>query len=257
MPALPRRPGCAPRRARPRAPRRRTRAPHRLAVAELAPQLLLEDLRVLRDHRVGRAQDVAGAAVVLLQRDDLQLRVVQRQALQVVDGGAAPAVDALVVVAHRGERRAALAADQRLQQLVLHGVGVLVLVDQHVAELRLPLLARLGVALQQLQRQADQVVEVHRLVGLQALLYQPHHARGDALVVVGGARRRRVGVQALVLPQADGPLPAPRQRVVGAAAGVADHAQHVVAVEDGELLLQARARCRRCAACARPGCGRC
>jgi hypothetical protein len=45
---------------------------HRLAVAELAPQLLLEELRVLRDHRVGRAQDVAGAAVVLLQRDDLQ-----------------------------------------------------------------------------------------------------------------------------------------------------------------------------------------
>jgi hypothetical protein len=79
---------------------------HRLAVAEVAPQLLLEELRVGRDHRVGRAQDVAGAAVVLLQRDDLELRVVLRQPLQVVDGGAAPAVDALVVVAHGGEGRA-------------------------------------------------------------------------------------------------------------------------------------------------------
>ncbi len=67
----------------------------------------------------------------------------------------------------RGARRV---LDQRLQQLVLHGVGVLHLVDQHVVELRLPLGARLGVALQQLQRQADQVVEVHRLEGRQALL---------------------------------------------------------------------------------------
>jgi hypothetical protein len=102
-------------------------------------------------------------------------------------------------------------------------------------------LRALGVALQQLQRQADQVVEVHRLVGLQALLVQAHHARGHALVVVAGGGFGAGGVQALVLPQADGPLPAPRQRVVGAAAGVAQHAQHVVAVEDAEVLLQAHA----------------
>ena len=67
---------------------------HRLAVAQVAPELLLEDLRVERDHLVGRAQDRAGGAVVLLQRDHLERRVLGRQALEVVDGGAAPAVDA-------------------------------------------------------------------------------------------------------------------------------------------------------------------
>jgi hypothetical protein len=36
---------------------------------------------------------------------------------------------------------------------------------------------------QQLERQADQVVEVHRLVGLQALLVALHHPHGDLFLV--------------------------------------------------------------------------
>jgi hypothetical protein len=120
---------------------------HRLAVAEVAPQLLLEQLRVVADDRVGGAQDVAGRAVVLLERDHLELRELLRQAAQVLDRRAAPAVDALVVVADRGEHRTL--ADQRLQQLVLDRVGVLVFVDQHVAQRVLPLGAAFGVALEQ------------------------------------------------------------------------------------------------------------
>jgi hypothetical protein len=74
--------------------------PHRLALAQVAPQLLREQLGVQADHLVGRAQDGAGGAVVLLQLDDLQAGEVLGQALEVLDRGAAPAVDALVVVAH-------------------------------------------------------------------------------------------------------------------------------------------------------------
>jgi hypothetical protein len=105
---------------------------HRIAAAELAPELLLVELRVVADHRIGGAQDAAGRAVVLLQRNHLQRRIVGRQALQVVERRAAPAVDALVVVADGGEHPR-LAGDQ-LHQLVLHAVGVLVLVDQDVAQ---------------------------------------------------------------------------------------------------------------------------
>jgi hypothetical protein len=43
---------------------------HRLALAQFAEQRLGVELGVGRDDRVGRAQDGAGAAVVLLQRDD-------------------------------------------------------------------------------------------------------------------------------------------------------------------------------------------
>ena len=103
---------------------------HRLAFAEFGIQRLRKQLGVRPDDVVGRAQDGAGGAVVLLQLDDLERRVVVRQALQVVERGAAPAVDALVVVAHGGE--AAARAHQQLHQLVLRGVGVLVFVHQHM-----------------------------------------------------------------------------------------------------------------------------
>ena len=114
---------------------------HRLAVAEGAPQLLLEQLGVGGDHVVGRAQDVTGGAVVLLQRDHLQVGVVLRQLLEVVQRGATPAVNRLVVVTHG--REDALWSDQQLQHLVLGGVGVLVLVHQHVLELLLPFQAHM------------------------------------------------------------------------------------------------------------------
>jgi hypothetical protein len=66
-----------------------------------------------------------------------------------------------------------------------------------------------------------------------------HHALRDAFIVVRRLDLRTV--EALVLPQADRPLPAPRERIVTAAAGVLQDAEHVVAVEDAELLLQPEA----------------
>jgi hypothetical protein len=46
---------------------------HRLAGAVLGPQLLVEELLVVGDHRVGGVQDARGGAVVLLQLDDPQV----------------------------------------------------------------------------------------------------------------------------------------------------------------------------------------
>jgi hypothetical protein len=65
---------------------------------------------------------------------------------------------ALVVVADH--REVAVALRDQLHQHVLGVVGVLVLVDEHVAEAVAPPLARLLVGLQQQDDLADQVVEV-------------------------------------------------------------------------------------------------
>jgi hypothetical protein len=104
------------------------------------------------------------------------------------------------------------------------------------------LLAHALVLAQQLERQAHQVVEVHALVGGQALFIVRHDARDGALLVAVGLRHGLGRVEAHVLPQADGPLPLPRGGRVGAAAGVLDDAGHVVAVENRELGLQAQRR---------------
>ena len=85
----------------------------RLALGAVGPEVLAEAAGVVSDQRVGRRQDVAGGAVVLLQAEQLPGKV-PAELLQVLDPRAAPAVDRLVVVADH-ERRA-VGAGQQLRQ---------------------------------------------------------------------------------------------------------------------------------------------
>ena len=149
--------------------------PHRFAFAQVAPQVFGKQLRVGADHVVRRAQNCRGRAVVLLQLHHFERGKVQWQLFKVVQRGPAPAVDRLVVVAHggkagvavqvRGAAAVRLAAHQQIEHLVLGGIGVLVFIHQHMAHARLPLGANVRMFAQQLERQADQVVKVHALVG--------------------------------------------------------------------------------------------
>ena len=118
----------------------------------------------------------------------MQVRIILAQLAQVVGRGAAPAIDRLVVVAHRGERCAH--AGQLLQQSVLGNIGVLVFVDQDVAQAVLPLLAQLGMGVEQFGRQADEVVEIDRLVGAQGgVVAVVDLGVGARIVVFGGLQR--------------------------------------------------------------------
>ncbi|MNS49101.1 hypothetical protein D3C72_816950 [compost metagenome] len=147
-----------------------------LAHAQVGPQLLVEQLGVLFNDRVGGGQNALHRAVVLFQLDELDVGVVGGQLGQVFDGGAAPGIDGLVVVAHRREHGAR--ARQQLHQPVLAHVGVLVFVHQQIADAVLPARAHLFVAGQQQRGNADQVIEVHRLIGRQR--------GGIAAVDIGG-----------------------------------------------------------------------
>ena len=109
---------------------------HRLALAELREEALRLAVAVVLDHRVRGAEDRVRRAVVLLERDRLRAREVALEVEDVVDVGAAEAVDRLVRVAD-GEHVPVLRGEQ-LQQPVLRVVRVLVLVDEDVAERVLP-----------------------------------------------------------------------------------------------------------------------
>ena len=67
--------------------------------SRVGPQRLAQPALVVGDQAGGRAQDVRGRAVVALQPDDLGAGEILLEAQDVVDLGAAPAVDRLVVVA--------------------------------------------------------------------------------------------------------------------------------------------------------------
>ena len=145
---------------------------------------LLERVRVVPDQGVRDAQDALGGAVVLLEFHDLQVRPVGLEGGEVLRARPAPGVDRLVVVADRRER--AEPVHQLAHQRVLRRVGVLVLVDQQVADLAAPALADLRVRLEQLHGQPDQVVEVHRVARPQQLVVARVEQRHAALALVGG-----------------------------------------------------------------------
>ncbi len=74
--------------------------------------------------------------------------------------------------------------------------------------------------------------------GAQSLFVTRHHFGNDAFVVVFGLCQRHLGVQTLVFPRADGPLPLPRGGNINRAADVFQYAGDVVGVQDRKLRLQ-------------------
>ena len=119
---------------------------HRLARALVGAQVLAQALGVVADQRIGAVQDVAVAAVVLLELDLVLHVELAHEVGHVADPRAAKRIDALVVVAHgqhaargaevrvTGHGGIAAATGQQLDPGVLQLVGVLELVDQDVAE---------------------------------------------------------------------------------------------------------------------------
>ena len=211
----------------------------RLAVAAVGPQLLAEAPVVVGDQRVGGLEDAGGGAVVLLQADQLGIGEVATELLDVLDLGAAPAVDRLVVVADHHQALAALG--EQAQPGVLHGVGVLELVDQDVAEALLVVRQQVGLVAPQVQRAQQQLGEIDHSgarAGVFIGLVDLQHG-GEEQVAAGLDILRP---QALVLLPVDEPLRLLGRPALLVQAQLADHPFHqallVVGVEDLEVLAE-------------------
>ena len=142
-----------------------------------------------------------GRAVVLLQLDDPGVRVIPLKIEDVADVRPAKTVDALVGVAN--DAHVAVAPAQQVDQHVLRVVGILVLVDQHVPEALPVLVEHIGVLSKEAHRQAEQVVEVHRVVGFEFLLVVLVKAPDVSLPKVARPLLVRDPIDQLVLGGAD------------------------------------------------------
>src|SRR5690606_6012079 len=85
------------------------------------------------------------------------------EAEEIRDAGAAPAVDALVVIADRAE--VLVFGGEEADEVELGAAGVLVLVHHDVAIAGAAVLEGLGGFAEQAQGEQDEVVEVHRVGG--------------------------------------------------------------------------------------------
>ncbi len=139
----------------------------RFVVAELraalpvGPKVLAFALDVARHHRRRGLQYVLRRAVVLLQANDAGLGKILLELEDVANVGAAPGVDALVLIANGAD--VVLAARQHSHQLILWAVRVLILVDQQVTKAAVVALAHFGRRLQHTHGVEQQVIEVERV----------------------------------------------------------------------------------------------
>ena len=187
-------------------------ADDRLALAERRPQLLRLASLVVGDDGVGRVEDGLRGAVVLFEHDGPRVGEILLEVLDVADVGAAERVDGLVGVAHHGDPRRAgssgggtglyalrgrvrsssstlprVDAGEFAHEHVLRVVGVLVLVNEDVAESVMVVLGHVRMVTQQFDGAHDQVVEVDGVGEREPMLVFGVDDRVQRLDVADGA----------------------------------------------------------------------
>ena len=155
----------------------------------LAEHILVNLSLILAYQAIGSLHDELCRAIVLLQLKEARTLIHLLEVEDIVDIGTTKAVDALCIVTHHAHTT--MLIRQLQDNLLLGVVGVLVLVDQHIAETLYIFLADVLVTLKQQEGLHQQVVKVHG-VGLTTALYVPIiymcHLRTFLLCIVSSPR---------------------------------------------------------------------
>ena len=167
-------------------------------------------------HRARRGRQPAPGAQDHVALDDLLDRHRTTRRLH-----AGPRGQALVGITDDAD--VAVLTGQQHDELVLDVVGVLVLVDQHVAEALAVVGQHVGVLADQPHRVGQQIVEVHGAGPLEPSLVLPVDVGQLALEDDPRPRRVRLDVEALVLGRADRGVHRPGREALGVEVEVADH----------------------------------
>ena len=116
--------------------------PDLLARRIIRPQVLGDLALIVPDHFIGNIQDALGAAIVLFQLHHLYVVVVLLELQDILNGSPTEAIDALCIVTDHAY--ILMCGAQQFNDLVLRGIGILVLVDQDILEFMLKFMEALG-----------------------------------------------------------------------------------------------------------------
>ena len=174
---------------------------HLVALVVPGPQGLALALGVVLDDAVGSIQDIGGGTVILLQTDGLGAGEDALKVQNVLNGGTAETVDALVIVTDNAD--VLFRAGEQADQPELGHAGILILVHQQVAVLVLVELPHVRVVGQQLHGLVDEVIKIERTGLFQLFLVSCVDAGGlGALHVSGVVCKRLFRADQLILPAA-------------------------------------------------------
>ena len=132
----------------------------RIAALDRAPEVFRAAAGVVFDETVRGGEDLVGAAVILLEPDDLGIGKMFFELEDVRDLRAAPPVDALVVISHHANI-GRFARGQEAHQIELKAVRILELIHEHLGKPRAPFFADGWVVVQEFHRLHEEVVEIH------------------------------------------------------------------------------------------------
>src|SRR5208283_3404465 len=142
----------------------------RRLVAERAvgEERLAEPTLVMGDEMRGCGEDMSGRAVVSLEPHDLRAGKILLEPKDVLDLGAAPSIDALIVVADAAEIAPSLRDEPQPQ--ILRGVRVLILVDESIFEASVKVGEHVRVLAKEPQAFEQQIAEIDGVEDFQAVL---------------------------------------------------------------------------------------
>ena len=215
---------------------------HLLAAVALGPQRLAEPAAIVGDQPGGGCENVRRRTVVALQPDHPRARKIALEAQDVADLGAAPGIDRLVVVADAAE--IAMPLRQCPKPQILRDVGILVLVDEHIAELPLILRRDFRVLAKDREPVQQQVAEIDGVQRLEPLLVLAVERQRQAVDGFGALRLGdAIRDEASILPALDHRHHEPGRRLLGVDVArfleLLDQPDLVVRIEDGEIRLEA------------------
>ena len=135
---------------------------HLFALAEVCPKVLALSALIVADEHICGSKYVLRRAVILLQADNIGIGVAIESLFKrkyIFDGSSAEFVDALVVIADNAE--VIVARREQVYQAELHGICILILVNENVFVEVLIMQEHIVVLLKKLHNVAEQVVEIH------------------------------------------------------------------------------------------------
>ena len=156
-----------------------------IPVLRLRPEPLVLTDRVVGDHLVRRVENDPRAPVILLQPDDLRIRIILFEIENVANVRPAPSVDALVIVPDDAE--VPVPEGNQPDQLVLGPVRILIFVHQHILK-PLPVIAQNRRMIQhQLEGFVDQIIKIKGVQGPQLFFIEGHRVVNLAAPPIPGA----------------------------------------------------------------------
>ena len=214
--------------------------PQLFAALGRRPQRLAQTAGIGGDHPRRRREDMRGGAVILFQPHHLRAGKIRLEAQDVANLGPAPAIDRLIVIADAAD--VAMRLRQQPQPQVLGNVGVLIFIDQNVAEPALILRQHIGMLLKDHHAMQQKVAEIHGVQGAQTVLIGLVKLGSAHVIGMGLGRGHAVGGQGAVFPGINHSGQQPRGPAffvdIGGGDQLLQQAQLVVGVKDGEAGFQ-------------------